>query len=203
MAASAPDRHPPQPALSHGVCGWPDPVARPGRHSHRGRVRRRRPPPPVDPRCAGYQAGDPVASDPHGTARHGECGDGCGVAPLLPAAADRRDWHVHRRHMAGPVLDPDEVEMYQAGPVAYQLYHAMRAIWGEPPSPQTAGFCSAAGTPSPTASPTSIRRCGCYTRCPADNAYSPSTRPTPRPQPPNAAAAQPQSYRRSARRRSS
>ena len=34
-------------------------------------------------------------------------------------------------YIAGPVLDPDEIEMYQAGPVAYQQYHAMRAICGD------------------------------------------------------------------------
>jgi hypothetical protein len=34
-------------------------------------------------------------------------------------------------HIAGPVLDPDEIEMYQAGLVAYQQYHAMRAICGD------------------------------------------------------------------------
>jgi hypothetical protein len=63
-----------------------------------------------------------------------------GTLSVAMAAAWRRYAHQPRivamraftaAHIAGPVLDPDEVEMYQAGPVAYQQYHAMRAICGD------------------------------------------------------------------------
>jgi hypothetical protein len=63
-----------------------------------------------------------------------------GTPGVAMAAAWRRYAHQPRvvamraftaAHIAGPVLDPDEVEMYQAGSVAYQQYHAMRAICGD------------------------------------------------------------------------
>jgi hypothetical protein len=63
-----------------------------------------------------------------------------GTPSVAMAAAWRRYTHQPRivamraftaAHLAGPVLDPDEVEMYQAGLVAYQQYHAMRAICGD------------------------------------------------------------------------
>jgi hypothetical protein len=63
-----------------------------------------------------------------------------GTPTVAIAAAWRRYTHQPRivamraftaAHLTGPVLDQEEIEMYQAGLVAYQQYHAMRAICGD------------------------------------------------------------------------
>ena len=137
----------------------------------------------------GTRAAIPWHSDPHRAVRHAERGDGRGVAPLHPPAACRRDARVYRRPHRRPGPRPGRGRDVpgRLGRLPAVPRHA-RDLRRRDPHHRWPPFCSPAAIPSPTASPTSITRCGCYTPYPTGNASSPSPHPTPTRHPPNNAA---------------